>query len=159
MRVRAPIFGDKIRAVRGGLGLGNGVHKHDRIEVTVQAAVVHDDIHAVPAVGVDAHGDARGLAQVEHGVQAREMGDVRHDLVPVGELAHGVAHERTQGLGDDDVQHLVHRASLHEVVHVFGQGRQADVVPQVIIVGDVSGKGDIIGREELTTAYNMGKNC
>jgi F-type H+-transporting ATPase subunit alpha len=23
----------------------------------------------------------------------------------------------------------------------------------------LDGKGDIIGREELTTAYNMGKNC
>lgn len=29
----------------------------------------------------------------------------------------------------------------------------------VIMVGDVSGKGEINGREELTKAYLMGKNC
>lgn len=29
----------------------------------------------------------------------------------------------------------------------------------VIMVGGVSDKGDIVGREELATAYNMGKNC
>ena len=29
----------------------------------------------------------------------------------------------------------------------------------VITVGDVGGKGAIAGREELATAYNMGKNC